>query len=168
MELLRGCILVWSSLALSVHGTSVPVPAGYDASVPPSVHNESCGLIATPQPPTLVTAEWYVKKVHSVDQKSESFTIEGYFRLEWRDARLANQASCMGPFANTNGIWVPDVYIENALDFRLGSEGSRFQGEELRISAQGDVRWSQRAKFVMDCKMQCLGCGSNPGLSVLC
>jgi hypothetical protein len=115
-------------------GHTVPVPAGYDLGTPPSAAQCSAS-------PTLVVAELYVTKLHSIDERSEYLMLEGYFRLRWHDDRLvgiteqqrsANCRSTSGEalrYPTAAGLWVPDVYFINALQANYGSEASAFAGE---------------------------------------
>ena len=69
-------------LAAALSSWTVPLPEGYDATVAPS-------LVACTSEPTRVHAEMHLTKVHTMDEKKETISIEGYLRLRWNDQRLA-------------------------------------------------------------------------------
>ena len=126
-------------------GDSIVLPAGYSSVTPPS---RALGLAE----PTLVLAQMYATKVHSVNEKKESISIEGYFRLSWQDSRL-NTSTTEVEYPNADSIWKPDFYLSNAIRNNFGSEGTQYDGEMLRISPSGAVLWSQRMRLEMDCPL---------------
>ena len=129
-------------------GDSIVLPAGYSSVTPPS---RALGLAE----PTLVLAQMYATKVHSVNEKKESISIEGYFRLSWQDSRL-NTSTTEVEYPNADSIWKPDFYLSNAIRNNFGSEGTQYDGEMLRISPSGAVLWSQRMRLEMDrAKVDC-------------
>ena len=69
-------------LAAALSSWTVPLPEGYDSTVAPS-------LVACTSEPTRVHAEMHLTKVHTMDEKKETISIEGYLRLRWNDQRLA-------------------------------------------------------------------------------
>ena len=120
-------------LAAALSSWTVPLPEGYDSTVAPS-------LVACTSEPTRVHAEMHLTKVHTMDEKKETISIEGYLRLRWNDQRLAATPgtsatpSCQSgtgsgeavgsrEYPSASGMWVPDFYIENALKNDLASEG---------------------------------------------
>ena len=105
--------------------------------------------------PNMVDAQIYVTKLGSIDQKSGSFEIEGYFRLWWTDSRLVwdARAACVRSIQLLDGpsnIWVPDFYFPPSVDHTIGA---KHDGQMVKITPDGQVYWSQRLRLTVNCKM---------------
>jgi len=167
----RFCIITFLlSSAPGAHGCLAVLeellsPVRYDPTIRPGVArryaNRSC---TAPAAADEVITQFYVSKLSGIDEKRQSFDVDGYLRLWWRDDRLRHNLTCCEdpiklPSACTkepcNGdalrIWTPQLYIENAVSNLLGA---RDDGASISIYSDGRVFSSRRARITYDCSFQ--------------
>eukprot|EP00930_Biecheleria_cincta_P098566 TRINITY_DN90218_c0_g1_i1.p1 TRINITY_DN90218_c0_g1~~TRINITY_DN90218_c0_g1_i1.p1 ORF type:complete len:511 (-),score=80.42 TRINITY_DN90218_c0_g1_i1:84-1616(-) len=122
------------------------IPEEYDRALPPKSPSE----VAT------VGIKLYVTSIASIDQKNQHISVDGYFRVSWKDARLAaggnGQEACSSetldlPESDWSKIWQPDVYFDNSLAEAYGS------GMLTLSPRTGSVYKSQRMHHKFTCKM---------------
>jgi len=148
---MRYALYLVALAAVPAFGQGIAVPSGYDASLAPGLvawANGSC------PGPTLVQAQLHVTKMHTIDEKKETISVEAYFRLWWTDARLAGlvPTGCAQnrSYGSRSGIWFPDTYFNNAVRNTIAAN---FDGEALTLGAGGEIWWSARARMTLDCAM---------------
>ena len=78
----------------------------------------------------------------------------GFFRVYWRDWRLAfNQSEACAEsiiLTDTSDFWLPDLFWEDARKIQLGSEGF---GSEFKLHSDGSIKWSRQATVELTCHM---------------
>jgi hypothetical protein len=118
-------------------------------------------------PPDKVETQVYVDRLHSLDQREQTFGFEGYLRSWWRDSRLAYNASARAWWRNSAlnfpdmpgdeacepselsltreesaSVWRPDFYWEKALSIKLPKSGFGFDsgaGQSFFVYPDGSV-----------------------------
>jgi len=128
---------------------------GYDKHTRPTVAlYEPLGLM-TSAPADNVSLQIGTKTIPAVDQKGMSYTIEGYMRIWWRDARLAwNSTGSTHNYLvlqSAASLWTPDVYLESTAG-KL-SIGDGHAGELVWIYDDGSIFWSRQARLPLRCNM---------------
>lgn len=100
--------------------------------------------------PVDVGVQLYLAAIPEVDQKKQQFVIEGYFRLDWTDNRLATTG---GPCSSTmilelpvSSVWQPDIYWDNSLAEWYGTGA-------MNIYEDGRIYRSVRYKQTLRCPM---------------
>ena len=70
-----------------------------------------------------------------MDQKGQQIALEGYFRWEWVDPRLAHNDDCgqITMQLPVDDVWQPDIYIDNTLSEWYGA-GSLIVYPDGRVS----------------------------------
>ena len=79
-------LLAIISTARSYDTTVSSWTSGYDSSARPGLN--TLGVCA----PTQVRVGMYVEKIHTIDQKRQSYDLDCYFRSWWRDHRHADRS----------------------------------------------------------------------------
>ncbi|KAL1512370.1 hypothetical protein AB1Y20_005628 [Prymnesium parvum] len=129
----------------------VSVGDAYDEGLPPSMEKR---LSSSCLGPTVVRAQFYINKIHSISEVVQTIKAEAFFRLYWNDHRLVNNntgCAVNRTYNSVAGLWVPDYYIENAFDSEFAEDPE--DGEMVTVSSNGDVFWSQRTRLLLDCPM---------------
>eukprot|EP00439_Symbiodinium_sp_Y106_P076978 s2129_g16.t1 len=100
--------------------------------------------------PVDVGVQLYLAAIPEVDQKKQQFVIEGYFRLDWTDNRLATTgdpcASTMILEVPVPSVWQPDIYWDNSLAEWYGTGA-------MNIYEDGRIYRSVRYKQTLRCPM---------------
>lgn len=112
--------------------------SGYDHRIRPHISG----------PPLEVEVNIAVRSMGPVDELSQTFTLDCYFRQFWTDERLtfngtASQLDELSMnWAFLNKIWRPDTFIFNGKESYLHkmTVPNRF----IRISPRGRISYSQR------------------------
>lgn len=131
---LRRLTATWLAL------TALFVLAPAAASVPPGARTAP----ARPDPdgtPTRVTVGIFVLDVIEIDDPSQEFTADIFWRLQWRDERLAlagREGGSQERVMPISEIWTPGL---TALNRR---EVTALLPEVARVDAQGTVTYEQR------------------------
>ena len=96
-----------------------------------------------------VSVQLYIAAISDVDQKTQKVDLEGYFRLEWMDPRLANDDGCGRIILQlpTPSVWQPDIYFDNSVR-EWYSAGS------LIVYPDGRVWRSVRFHHLLRCPME--------------
>ena len=104
----------------------------------------------------LVELQLYLSHIKELDQVDQAFTLEGYVRLWWADARLGFNKSLVPtdgwvayPQDEQLALWLPDLYWENSTGVELGG----LEGQLLWASPEGDVWWSRRGHITVRCDL---------------
>jgi hypothetical protein len=84
--------------------------------------------------PTKVLVGFYIADIEAIDSKDQSFTLDLFIRLKWKDSRLSD-AKGLIPL---NTIWQPSIQIFNLRDIE-----TRFP-EAVTILEDGTVQYTQR------------------------
>ena len=94
------------------------------------------GAECGPPEPNMVTAQVYVTKFGSIDQKAGTFEVEGFFRLWWNDPRMAFEpgSSCIDSIKLLDQIWVPDFYF---LPSKKHTIGVKNDSQMIKIKSDG-------------------------------
>lgn len=104
-------------------------------------------------PPDSVTTNFYIDKL-TVNQKTLTYTLDGYLRAYWKDPRLAFNQSCGVNKLNLKGrsylIWLPDFYFEKAQTISLGTAP---RAEGLEVYPDGSIWWSRQSSIMLSCSM---------------
>ena len=110
---------------------------GYDRQIRPQIAG----------PPLEVEVNVAIRSMGPVDEKSQTFALDCYFRQFWTDNRLTfNSTTDLEELAMNwaflNRIWRPDTFIVNGKDSYLHkmTVPNRF----IRISPKGQIAYSQR------------------------
>ncbi|CAJ1358537.1 unnamed protein product [Effrenium voratum] len=103
--------------------------------------------------PTHVGLQLMVASIVKVEQKQQQLALEGYFRSEWVDPRLAQAGPCNETVVITlpqpqgqPAIWQPDIFFDNSVSEWYGF-GS------LTIYPDGRVFRSRRFHHTFSCRM---------------
>jgi gamma-aminobutyric acid receptor subunit alpha len=111
--------------------------SGYDRQIRPLISG----------PALEVEVNVAVRSIGPVDETSQTFVMDCYFRQFWTDPRLQyNSTTSLDELAMNwaflNKIWRPDTFIVNGKDSYLHkmTVPNRF----IRISPQGRISYSQR------------------------
>jgi len=96
----------------------------------------------------------YITSIVRVDQKEQQLAVEGYYRTQWIDPRLAlaerfegcNALTMQQPLPQSLPIWQPDIYFDNSVSEWYGA-GS------VTIYPNGRVFRSQRFFHQFGCLM---------------
>eukprot|EP00092_Neocalanus_flemingeri_P035717 GFUD01038888.1.p1 GENE.GFUD01038888.1~~GFUD01038888.1.p1 ORF type:complete len:404 (+),score=52.81 GFUD01038888.1:37-1212(+) len=107
----------------------------------------------SPDGPTEVTANLYVRSFEAVDVQNMDFTIDMTFRQSWIDPRLQYNSSSV-PFLtlpNENLVWKPDTFFRNEKEasFHLVPNKQFY----VRVFPDGMVLHSMRIKSTFYCPM---------------
>jgi len=146
------CVLTLAAIvqqAASIRLASQPLMkqllAGYDYTQRPHHRGQ----------PERVRVGIYVEALLDVNQKQNSYTIQGYFRSLWKDPRLAFPGSVQedriylsSPESGDLKIWNPNIYIQQGIKVSMADAGS----ESLLISRDGSVFWSRRMTAELRCE----------------
>lgn len=110
------------------------------------------GLITNEQ--VQVKVMLYITSIVRVDQKEQQLAVEGYYRTQWTDPRLAlakrfegcESLTLQQPLPANHPVWVPDIYFDNSVSEWYGA-GS------LTIYPDGLIFTSQRFYHQFGCLM---------------
>ena len=119
---------------------------GYDRQIRPQIAG----------PPLEVEVNVAIRSMGPVDEQSQTFALDCYFRQFWTDSRLTfNSTTSLEELAMNwaflNRIWRPDTYIVNGKNSYLHkmTVPNRF----IRISPNGRISYSQRLTLKARCQM---------------
>ncbi|XP_040582723.1 gamma-aminobutyric acid receptor subunit gamma-2 isoform X2 [Lepeophtheirus salmonis] len=108
-------------------------------------------------PPCKVIMNLLINSMGPVDEKSQSYLVDAYFRQAWVDQRLSFNATSSVTelplnWQILNKIWKPDTYFINGKKSKMHkiTVPNRF----LRISPDGLVSFSQRLTIHAQCLME--------------
>ena len=133
----------------------------YDRSTNPSLAVAQ----EAPSPPgecpqvdvNMIDAQIYVTKIPDIDQKTGTYSLEGFFRLWWNDPRLtfddSDNGGCVEKLVFLDGattLWTPDFYFPPAVSHTIGARGD---GQLMEVKPSGEVYWSQRLRMTVNCEM---------------
>jgi hypothetical protein len=104
------------------------VPEGYDPSHRPDPEG----------PPTSVQVAVFVIDITKIDDIDQSFTASLYFRVGYKDPRLADPAAPGERIFSLDQIWWPDLGLINRRDLQT------IFANELRVDPEGNVVYRQR------------------------
>lgn len=106
---------------------------------------------ATMVPPVDVQMQLYVQKVHSIDELTQTWGLDGYLRLWWVDPRLRFEDSCKyHTLPDGNLLWVPEIYWDNGAETPvLGG----LDGSVLRVYPDGRVWYSRAIRVTLTAPM---------------
>eukprot|EP00931_Biecheleriopsis_adriatica_P091669 TRINITY_DN65555_c0_g1_i1.p1 TRINITY_DN65555_c0_g1~~TRINITY_DN65555_c0_g1_i1.p1 ORF type:complete len:566 (+),score=87.91 TRINITY_DN65555_c0_g1_i1:34-1698(+) len=99
-----------------------------------------------------VTIQIFLHSIVEVNQRTQHFAIEGYFRVAWLDNRLGfAEDNCTRSSLNLesplwSSLWQPDIYFDNSLEEEYGAG-------MMTLSSTGNVYRSQRIHHLFTCKM---------------
>ena len=103
---------------------------------------------------------YMIKELLEVDQKEGSFGVNGFFRVAWRDDRLAfdRNSTCGNrlTFTNADHLWTPDIYFGRALHLTMGTDklkASGLAGEMVHWYSDGRIVWSRLVRARLKCEM---------------
>ena len=101
-----------------------------------------------------VRVSFEVTAIPFINERLQKIEVAGFLALEWLDERLAfNGTAAGGCFDSVfvqkklwDHVWIPDVYVENAVRTQFGSGF-------VRIAHDGTVRSSRRVLLDLECPM---------------
>jgi len=134
----------------------------YDKQVRPFSHlilsNGSAGRQISA--PTRVAAQLHLIELSDINEVDGTFSIEGYLRLWWTDARLAYEGLAPGlgittlPLVSTQ-VWLPDLYFSGSV-----SQGDIFApghpqpaASQMEVYPSGEIFWSRHMQLTLKCDM---------------
>ncbi|PSB03197.1 hypothetical protein [Merismopedia glauca] len=100
--------------------------------------------------PTQVSVGIYLVDFDKFDEQNESFKLDGYLFLTWKDQRLAFQANQNNLGSKTykpGEIWLPDVHFANV---ELKREKAYTQ---IKVNPDGTVNYKERFKGTFKSEM---------------
>ena len=106
----------------------------------------------------LVETNFAVQRLYNIDQVAKTWGMMGYWRIWWKDHRLAYNETAVGlPVINIlptykSRIWMPDLYWEG-LAYTIGPEDDYQHGQFLRVYPDGSVWMSEQWQIHMTCKV---------------
>lgn len=89
---------------------------------------------AAEEGPTKVLVSFYIIDIADIDNKTQSFTIDIFIRLKWKDTRLPATTGTLP----LNSVWNPNVQIFNLRDVE-----TRFE-EKVSVHNDGTIQYNQR------------------------
>lgn len=104
--------------------------------------------------PTHVEVQLKLTQLNAVDQRLGTIEIGGYFRMWWKDPRLAYNASQYGPAINLQGaaayglLWRPNLYVENLVEKDVTAKASLAQ-----LYPDGSIWVSEQTVMTVKCGM---------------
>ena len=128
--------------------------ASYDASMRPGQALE--GSCAAEAAPDRVNVETDVSVIHTINQVSKSYRLDGYLIASWSDPRLMFDASCQrlhfGAMKDL-GIWAPQLNFPHARSLTVGGGSGKMaaDGESVYIHPDGKVDWIRAMHAEMYC-----------------
>ena len=128
--------------------------ASYDASMRPGQALE--GSCAAEAAPDRVNVETDVSVIHTINQVSKSYRLDGYLIASWSDHRLVFDASCQrlhfGAMKDL-GIWAPQLNFPHARSLTVGGGSGKMaaDGESVYIHPDGKVDWIRAMHVEMYC-----------------
>jgi hypothetical protein len=107
-------------------------------------------------PPDQVEVQVYIDQFKPLEMLQQTWAIDGYLRMWWRDERLAFDSACTDKLslkAHERGrIWKPELYWERARTITLPApDAATPLGELLEVQPDGKVWWSRQTSFVLGC-----------------
>ena len=130
--------------------------SGYDKVLRPSAW-EAQQLGEAFAPPEQVEVQMYVESIPYIHQLTQTYGLNGYMRLWWREPRLsdANRTSNLVFTANDGlapRLWLPDLYFELAESVHFAAPGA--EGESIVVKPDGGIWWSRQARLRLRCCME--------------
>ncbi|XP_041463944.1 glycine receptor subunit alphaZ1-like [Lytechinus variegatus] len=104
-------------------------------------------------PPITVRVSMYVYSMGPVTEAKMEYTMDLYFRQQWRDERLQFNAD-FGLALNAeilDSFWIPDIYIINEKSANYHT--ILYKNSLLRIEPNGDMLFSTRLTITASCNM---------------
>lgn len=133
-----------------------------DPNVRPEDHTAVDGDGTCTIPPEQVHVQFYVDRYHVLDEFTQTYGFEGFFRSWWRDPRLAfnTTANCSASSdgkiildsAERKQIWQPDFYLEHA-SFFTREKKDNGMASLLEAYPDGTVWSSQQVSLKLRCQM---------------
>ncbi|VDI60553.1 nicotinic acetylcholine receptor, invertebrate [Mytilus galloprovincialis] len=109
--------------------------------------------LVLPAYPVIVSVEYNMLTVNSLDMKSQALSTSGWFTVVWNDSRLAWNKSSHDNIENIyvteDVVWHPKLIVQNSID-DLSSPGD---GTTVRIRNDGEIRWELPAILSTSCDM---------------
>jgi hypothetical protein len=111
---------------------------------------------ADPAATNPVDAQIYVTKLSNIDQKTYSYSLEGFFRMWWTDPRLRFNGTADGGcvdklvILDPSVLWTPDFYFPPSVEQEIGEKND---GYSIEVNPAGEVFWSQRLRITLNCEM---------------
>ncbi|XP_030836732.1 gamma-aminobutyric acid receptor subunit beta-1 [Strongylocentrotus purpuratus] len=104
-------------------------------------------------PPIDVTVSMYVYSMGPITESKMEYTLDMYFRQQWRDERLQFDSE-VGLALNAetlDSFWVPDIYIIN--EKSAAYHTVLYKNSLLRIEPTGEMLFSTRLTVTASCNM---------------
>ena len=93
--------------------------------------------------PTQILISFYVLDIEEINSKEQSFTVDFFIRLKWKDPRISGEN---GPIP-LDAIWHPNIQIFNLRDVETRSP------ESVTILDDGTVQYIQRYYSKLGCHL---------------
>jgi hypothetical protein len=134
------------------------------------------GVLQWPHSTDNVTFQVGIDMLHNINQVTQQWSINGYFRTWWRDPRLAFNATLAGTdaiqltFAQSQKIWQPQLFLYQLVTWSEIKQ-SDGMGESLTVYSDGSVWRSEQRYVKLACRVNLKKlpydtqtCGFNLGL----
>lgn len=107
--------------------------------------------------PETIRVDIGIEALLHVDQRRCTYSMNGYFRLYWKDPRLAfvgadedEQLYFDSAKSGDFKIWTPDIYIHQGIKLSFASAAGG--GEGVIVSQDGSVFWTRHVSAELHCK----------------
>lgn len=156
-------VLVCAALFDSVHGDSSIVLETEKQIREVLLEDYDNGVHPGNSSATDVSINLYANALLDITEKSETYTMDAYFRVRWQDPKLAwenlNLSDSFSapeylkfPPVDIPQLWLPDLYFSEALEIEPGT-GTYFNEEYLRLYPDGRILWTRRLLMKNFCGM---------------
>ena len=95
-----------------------------------------------------VTVSWVVTRIRDISAAAETFSIDAYLDINWKDERLRGiSKTFLREMANNKQLWVPRLEITNSRACEVVSN------EATLVGTEGEITYKYRIRAELDCDL---------------